>query len=162
MAGHAAHVGDVVVHEGDRLQRGDRVGLRAAFAGGVAGRDHALDREAQVAQVAQPRRLELKLERRHADQIEAGIAQAVAGLDRPHDRRHRGPEVFVERGAELQAVRRVEPFDVPAVHRPVGLRVALRRRLSERALPRRRVAEVKVEQNAVGVECDEGAGHAAL
>ena len=49
--------------------------------------------------------------------------------------------------------------NIPAVDRPVGLRIALLRVLAERTLPRRRVGEVEVEQDAIGIECDNGTGH---
>ena len=60
---------------------------------------------------------------------------------------------------EVRAALVVEPLDVPAVDRPVGERVALERGAAERALPGAGVAEVEIEEDAVGVEGDQGAGH---
>ncbi len=127
---------------------------------GVAGRDDALDRKAVAAQVAQPRRLVLGLERRDADEVVAGVVEALAGLDRAVDGRDRRPELVVEMAPEVGPAGLVEALDLPAIHRPVGQRVALGRGGAEGAPPGAGVAEVEIEQHAVGVEGDQGPGHA--
>ena len=78
----------------------------------------------------------------------------------PCDRRHRRPELLVEVAPEVQAPLLVEPLDLPAVDRPVGERVALDRPTAERPRPGAGVAQVEIEQDAVGVEGDQRARHA--
>ena len=114
------------------------------------------------AQVAQPRRFEFAVERGDADQQVARVVEALAGVDGAFDRRHRGPELVVEVPPEVRTAGFVEPSYFPAVDRPVGQRVALARRLAEGALPGAGVAEMKVKQDAVGVEGDEVTGHPKL
>ena len=59
---------------------------------------------------------------------------------------------LVEVTSEVGPPGLVEAFDVPAIHRPVGQRVALGRVRAEGPLPGTGVAAVEVEQDAVGVE----------
>ena len=112
-----------------------------------------------VAQVAQARRLVLEVERRHADQVEAGVVEAVAGVEGAFDGRNRRPELLVEVAPEMEAPLFVEPLHLPAVDRPVGERIALGRPAAEGPRPGAGVAEVEVEEDAVGVESDQGARH---
>ena len=79
-----------------------------------------------------------RVERRDADEVEAGVVQAMAGLDRAVDRRHRRPELLVEVAAEVGPPLLVEPLDLPAVDRPIGERVALGRAQRRRHAARRR------------------------
>ena len=135
MGGEASQVREVVIDERQRGDGRDCFGLGTALTGRVAGRDDALDRKAVVAEVPQTGRLVLGFERGDTDQVEAGIVQAVAGFDGARDRRHRGPELLVEVTPEVGPPLFVEPLDIPAVHRPVGERVALGGRGAERAGP---------------------------
>src|SRR5206468_7632524 len=98
-------------------------------------------------------------ERRHADQVVAGVVKAVASVEGAFDRRDGRPELLVEMAAEVEPPLLVEPLDLPAVDRPVGERVALSWQGAEGARPRPGVAEVKVEKDAVGVQGDQGTGH---
>src|ERR1019366_8838768 len=111
----AAQIRQIVIDEGLRIELLDRIGLRASLTGSVARRDDALDRKTEIAQVAQPRRLVLELERRDTDELEPGIVQTMASFDRTFDRRHRSPEGLVEMAEKVRAPRFVEAFDLPAI-----------------------------------------------
>jgi hypothetical protein len=84
--------------------------------------------------------------------------QASTGPRSPAPR----PELGVEVAPEVGRALFVEPLDVPAVHRPVGERVALGGGGAEGARPGAGVAEVEVEEDAVGVEGDHRAAMGEL
>ena len=109
--------------------------------------------------LAQPRPLVLEFQRRDADQLEARVVQLVAGLHRADDRRDRRPEMLIEKPAEIEATRIVQPLDLPTIHRPVSQRIALHRRLAEGLLPGIGVGLVEVEQDTVGVQGNQGTRH---
>ena len=152
MGRQPAQIGDVVVDKSLWAQRLDGVGFRTAVAFAVAGGHHALDRKSQRAQIAQSGRFKRRIERGDTDQRVAGIVQPMAGLDGTRDRRQTGPERLVELSAQVSAQRLVQTVDMPAVHRPVGLRVALRRIDAKRPLPRVGVAQMQVDEHAISVQ----------
>ena len=140
-------------------ERCDGVGFRAALARRVAGGDHALDRKAELAQVAQPRGLVFELERRDANQF---VSRRRAGGGRLHgalDGRHGGPERSSKWRRKWARRRRRDARRAsgPSASRPAG---RARPGRAEGTSPGAGVAEMEVEQDAVGVEGDQGSGHA--
>ena len=90
-----------------------------------------------------------------------GIMEGETGLESTCNRQHRAPERFVEARAEMRQALSLQEFDSPAVHRPIGLRVALLRVRTERAFPGACVSRVVVQKDAVGVERDDRLAHRA-